>query len=100
MLNNRKVSRRGFVTAAATAVGVSLMPRISVSAPQDPVIDSLRAKAAPESARRRDRGEKIGSREHVPWQVEPFPLEQVRLLDGPFKLFVGHRYRFGKWDAD
>jgi len=73
------------VTAAATAVGASLMPRISVSAPQDPVVDTLRAKAAPESTRWRDRNGKIGSRERVSWQVEPFPLEQVRLLDGPFK---------------
>ena len=85
MLNNRKVSRRSFVTAAATAVGASLMPRISVSAPQDPVVDTLRAKTAPEGQGRRNRTEKIGSRERVSWQVEPFPLEQVRLLDGVFK---------------
>jgi DUF1680 family protein len=28
---------------------------------------------------------KSESRERVPWRVEPFPLKQVRLLDGPFK---------------
>ena len=80
------LSRRKFVVAAATAASASFMPRITVGAsPQDPVVDTLRAKAAPEGAGRRNRGIKVESRERIAWQVEPFPMEQVRLLDGPFK---------------
>lgn len=83
---NKRLSRRNFVTAAATVVGASLMPRITVrAAAQDPVIDTLRAKAAPEGQGRRNRGVKVAGRERVVWEVEPFPMEQVRLLDGPFK---------------
>ncbi|HEV2424708.1 MAG TPA: glycoside hydrolase family 127 protein [Terriglobia bacterium] len=54
------------------------------AAPQDPVIDKARAQATPQGQRRRDRGPQ-GDREKVTWKLEPFTLEQVRLLDSPFK---------------
>ena len=86
MPTRQRLSRRKFMTSAATAVGASLMPRITVgAAPQDPVVDALRAKAAPGGPSRSSRGEKTAGRERVSWQVNPFPIEQVRLLDGPFK---------------
>src|SRR5215472_7424684 len=82
----QQLSRRSFVATAATAVGASLLPGIGLSAAsQDPVIDTLRAKATPQGQRRRDQGQKIGDRERVVWKLQPFTLEQVRLLDGPFK---------------
>ena len=81
-----RLSRRAFVTTAATAVGASLLPGITASAAsQDPVIDTLRAQASPSGQRRRDQGRKPGERERVAWKVQPFTLDQVRLLDGPFK---------------
>jgi uncharacterized protein len=86
MSTSQRPSRRRFVAAAATALGASLMPRISVSAvPQDPAIDTLRAQASPQGQRRRDQGPKGSEREKVGWKLQPFTLDQVRLLDGPFK---------------
>jgi uncharacterized protein len=76
MRSSRRVNRRQFVSTAAAAVGASLLPsgRLSASpAPQDPAIDAVATKG--ESKKR----------EQVRWKVEPFPLTQVRLLDGPFK---------------
>ena len=74
MTKVRKVSRRQFVSTAATAAGVSLLPgAFAAAAAQDPVVDAVPIK------------EKSESRERVPWRVDPFPLKQVRLLDGPFK---------------
>src|SRR5215831_18538083 len=90
-----RISRRTFVSTAATAVGASLVPGIVAgAAPQDPVIDTLRAKAAPEGQGRRNRGVMIESRERVSWQVKPFPMEQIRLLDGPFKqaMEINHKW--------
>lgn len=76
--------RREFVTAAATALGALLVP--PSAAPQDPVIDRLRAKSAPApQPGRRNRGEAIEGREKVSWKVLPFPIERVRLLDSPFQ---------------
>lgn len=70
----RKVTRRQFVSTAATAAGVSLLPgSLTAGAAQDPVVDAVPIKGKSES------------RERVQWRVEPFPLKQVRLLDGPFK---------------
>ena len=40
---------------------------------QDPVTDGLGTPRKP------------AGRGRIPWRVEPFPLKQVRLLDGPFK---------------
>lgn len=70
----RRINRRTFVSTAAAAVGASLLPTSRLAAsPQDPVIDA----AATKSESRK--------RERVAWKAEPFPLTQVRLLDGPFK---------------
>ncbi len=75
------LNRRQFVTAAASAAAATLVPRVALdAAPQDPVIDSMRAVASP-----RQHAPKPGQREKIAWKVEPFPLAQVRLLDGPFK---------------
>jgi len=60
------------------------MPRISVAA-QDPVIDALRAQEGPSGQGRREQRVKIAGREKVAWKAEPFTIEQVRLLDSPFK---------------
>src|SRR5271165_3897625 len=78
------VTRREFVSAAATAAGGMLIPTAASALPhhggedaaataQDPVIDTLRTKR------------KDGLHERANWLVKPFPLAQVRLLDGPFK---------------
>src|SRR5437867_2681525 len=70
---SRSLTRREFVLLAAAA-GASLVPSGSLASPgQDPVIDARRAKG------------QASERERVRWIVGPFPLEQVRLLDGPFK---------------
>jgi DUF1680 family protein len=74
-----RISRRRFVTTAATATAGSLLSGITTNA-QDPAIDTLRALKGP-----RDSGKPIGGRERVAWRLDPFPLTQVRLLDGPFK---------------
>lgn len=85
-VSHRRLSRRKFVATAATAVGASFMPRIAAGAtPQDPVIDTLRAQEGPSGQGRREQRVKIAGREKVTWKVEPFAIEQVRLLDGPFK---------------
>src|SRR5438874_8833565 len=74
MTNAHHLTRRQFVSMATAAGAASLVPAGAPAlAGQDPVIDTLRAKGH-------------GSdRERVTWTVEPFRLEQVRLLDGPFK---------------
>lgn len=93
MKNSNRLTRRQFVATTAAAVGASLMPGVMASAaPQDPVIDTLRAQAAPQG--RRNESAPISGRERVPWKVEPFPLEQVRLLDGPFKqaMEINHQW--------
>src|SRR5215831_9830872 len=77
MTTSHRFSRRHFVTTAAAAVGASLVPPGVNAAPQDPVIDARRA--------RKGRDGKTEGREKMAWKLEPFPLEQVRLLDGPFK---------------
>ena len=74
MTNSYHLTRRQFVSMAAAAGAASLVPAGPLAFPgQDPAVDTLRAKGH-------------GSdRERVTWTVEPFRLEQVRLLDGPFK---------------
>ena len=61
------VSRREFVGAAAAAAGASLLPGELWASPAH-------------AAQGRSKG-----RERVNWNVEPFPLSQVRLLAGPFQ---------------
>ncbi|HKV23633.1 MAG TPA: beta-L-arabinofuranosidase domain-containing protein [Candidatus Acidoferrum sp.] len=69
------MTRRQFVSVAAGTAGAALLPPIRAAAfpAQDPSVAALATKG--ESKKR----------ERVPWRVEPFPLSQVRLLDGPFK---------------
>jgi hypothetical protein len=67
------VTGREFVSAAAAAAGGMLIPAAASALPQDPVIDTLRSKHPD------------GHDERANWLVQPFPLAQVRLLDGPFK---------------
>lgn len=73
METSRSLTRREFVSLAAVAAGASLVPSGFASPAQDPVVDARRAKG------------RAGNRERARWMVEPFPLEQVRLLDGPFQ---------------
>jgi len=74
MKRPRRITRRQFVSAAAAAAGASVLPGSDFKwAAQDPVVD---ASQAPENR---------NPRERVPWATEPFPLRQVRLLDGPFR---------------
>src|SRR5215472_4196483 len=74
MKQTRRITRRQFVSAAAAAAGASVLPGRTVTpAGQDPVLDASQASG------------KGHPGERVPWVVEPFPLGQVRLLDGPFR---------------
>ena len=59
-----------------------LAARALPAALQDPVVDALGSKGASRS------------REKIAWKVEPFPMTQVRLLDGPFRtaMDVNQRY--------
>ena len=69
-----RLTRRQFVSAAAATAGAALLPSVPVSVfAQDPAVDALATK---NESRKRER---------VAWQAEPFPLNQVKLLDGPFK---------------
>jgi len=82
-MTSRQVTRRQFAQMTVAAAGAALAsPNPLVGLAQDPVIDALRAKGKSET------------REHVAWRVKPFPLSQVRLLDGPFKdaMSVNHRW--------
>src|SRR5437879_5844504 len=68
-------SRRDFMTAAATAACSALVPKLLSASPfQDPVVDAIKKDG------------KTISREKVPWKVQPFPLKQVRLGEGPCKV--------------
>ena len=67
-----QISRRQFVTAAAVAGGSALFSRSVTAQPfQDPVVNAIQ-----------NDGQTI-SREKVEWKVRPFPMQQVRLGDGP-----------------
>jgi hypothetical protein len=67
-------SRRQFITTAAVAAGSALLPKDLLASPaQDPVVD-----AVPKDG-------KTVSREKVGWKLQPFPMKQVRLGDGPCK---------------
>jgi len=65
------VSRRKFIAGAAAMAGATVLPssanRIFA---QDPVVNSI------------DRTGKPVNRERVPWSALPFPMKQVRLLEG------------------
>src|SRR2546425_6122549 len=64
---SHRLSRREFVGVAAAAAGASLLPGELWASPAQAV--QRRSKC----------------RERVNWSVEPFPLNQVRLLAGPFQ---------------
>jgi DUF1680 family protein len=68
-------SRRDFITAAASAACSALVPKLLLAAPfQDPVVNSIKKDG------------KAISREKVPWKVQPFPLKQIRLGEGPCQV--------------
>jgi uncharacterized protein len=87
MSKSQRLTRRQFVSTAAAAAGASLLPTSALKAfpGQDPAIDSLATKG------------EAKKREKVPWKVEPFTLNQVRLLDGPFKrqMEINHQWVLG-----
>ena len=69
------VSRRQFLAVAAAAGGSALLPSAALAAPfQDPVVNPAEKDGKPTG------------REKVAWQVRPFPMQQVRLGEGPCKL--------------
>src|SRR5262245_65660813 len=68
-------SRRDFVRGAAVAAGSALVPNwLLATPPQDPVVNKVKKDG------------KTISREKVSWKVQPFPMKQVRLGDGPCKI--------------
>jgi uncharacterized protein len=68
-----RISRRAFVSGALSSAAAVCLPKITFA-------DSALPKpAAPEPLQ-----PPYASQNRVPLPVEPFPLEQVRLLDGPF----------------
>ena len=63
-------SRRHFLTTAAAAAGVTLIPGKLLA--QDPVVNVPR--------------DGKPSHQKVPWKARPFPMKQVRLGEGPCKV--------------
>lgn len=86
MKSSHHLTRREFVSTAATAAASALLPgRLAESqVAQGPVAQNVASSdsAAP------------SSREKVAWKVQPFPLEHVRLLSGFFndEMQVNHRW--------
>jgi DUF1680 family protein len=75
MTRSEGVSRRQFLAVAATAGGAALMPVGALATPfQDPVVNPA------------EKDGKSTGREKVPWSLLPFPMQQVRLGEGPCKL--------------
>src|ERR1700730_8248043 len=69
-----KLSRRHFIATATAAGGSALLPQSLLASPaQDPVVNTVQKDGKPVS------------REKVPWKVQPFPMKQVRLGEGPCK---------------
>jgi uncharacterized protein len=64
-----RLSRRNFISAAATVAGSALVSPSLLA--QDPVVNAV------------SKDGKIISRDKVPWKVRPFPMKQVRLGQGP-----------------
>src|SRR5215471_11897998 len=70
-----RLSRRNFVTTLAATAGATLLPRnLLATPPQDPVVNTSEKDGKPVT------------REKVSWRVLPFPMKQVRLGQGPFKV--------------
>jgi uncharacterized protein len=75
MIRADGVSRRQFLAVAAAAGGSALLPAAALAAPfQDPVVNPAEKDGKPTG------------REKVAWKVRPFPMQQVRLGEGPCKL--------------
>jgi hypothetical protein len=73
MTHLHRPTRRQFVSAAAAAAGAALLP------------NAVWANPGPNAAASAiDTGRGTTSKEKIPWKVQPFPLEQVRLRKGPF----------------
>ncbi|HEY1678783.1 MAG TPA: beta-L-arabinofuranosidase domain-containing protein [Candidatus Sulfotelmatobacter sp.] len=69
-----RLSRRTFLSSAATAAGATLLPQGLIGAPwRDPVVNKTQIDGHP------------ATREKVSWIIQPFPLKQVRLGDGSCK---------------
>ena len=70
-------SRRNFLsTTAAAAAGSTLLSRVSLAVPQDPVVNSKGVK----------KDGKPFNGEKVAWKARPFPMKNVRLGEGPCKV--------------
>jgi DUF1680 family protein len=68
------LDRRQFMRITGTAMGVSMLPVSALAGnPQGPAVNSIGLV------------KNRGTGDVVPWKVKPFPMSQVRLLDGPFK---------------
>ena len=73
-MRDGQYSRRDFLTTTATAACSALLPRLASATPfQDPTVDSVKGNG------------KAIAREKVARKVRPFPLQQVRLREGPCK---------------
>ena len=74
MRPDNRMTRRQFVSTAATAAGGALLP------------STLFASAPPTSlSKSAEREERLLSLEKSAWKLKPFPTSQVRLKNGPFK---------------
>jgi DUF1680 family protein len=74
MTRSDRVSRRQFLAVAAAAGGSALLPTAALASPfQDPVVNPAEKDGKPTG------------REKVAWKVRPFPMQQVRLGEGPCK---------------
>ncbi|MGA2537477.1 MAG: beta-L-arabinofuranosidase domain-containing protein [Terracidiphilus sp.] len=72
-MNRKSITRRGFLrTTAAAAAGSAFVPLNRFAKAQDPVLDVSRSN-------------NHTGYEKVSWKAVPFPMNQVRLHDGPFK---------------
>jgi len=68
------LSRRKFIASAAVAGGSAILSTRLFAVPfQDPVVNTLLKDGKPVS------------RERVSWKVQPFPMKQVWLGEGPCK---------------
>jgi uncharacterized protein len=68
-----RISRRHFMKTAAAVTGSALLPKSVIGLPV----------AAP--AQTSSKQKELAGREKVPWKVRPFPINQVRLGEGPCK---------------
>jgi hypothetical protein len=69
-------SRRNFLSTTAAAAGSTLLSRVSLAMPQDPVVNSKGVK----------KDGKPFNGEKVAWKARPFPMKNVRLGEGPCKV--------------